>query len=106
MTQDNSPAPPPPVEHLSTRAGYDRWATSYEADENPLVAVEEPLIDGLLGPVAGRDVLDVGCGTGRHSLRLAAAGARVRAIDFSEAMLIRARAKPGGDRVEFRAHDL
>ena len=47
MTQDNSPAPPPPVEHLSTRAGYDRWATIYDADENPLVAVEEPLMDGL-----------------------------------------------------------
>ena len=49
---------------LSTREGYDRWAAIYDSDGNPLVALEEPWMDRLLGDVRGLAVLDVGCGTG------------------------------------------
>jgi malonyl-CoA O-methyltransferase len=91
---------------LPTRDGYDRWAEVYDGEGNPLVALEEPLLAELLGDVRGMAVADVGCGTGRHALRLAAAGARVSAVDFSDEMLRRARAKPGADAVDFRAHDL
>ena len=94
------------IDNLPTREGYDRWAAIYDAEENPLVLLEEPVFERLCGPVAGLDLLDVGCGTGRHSLALARRGARVVAIDFSPAMLARARAKPGAERVAFREHDL
>jgi malonyl-CoA O-methyltransferase len=87
--------------NLPTRQGYDRWAEVYDTDGNPLVALEEPVVRRLLGPVRGRAVVDVGCGTGRHAVRLARAGARVTAVDFSEGMIARARAKPGADRVRF-----
>src|SRR3954469_9134228 len=83
------------AEVLPTRDGYDRWAATYDTDGNPLIALEEPHVDALLGDVRGLCVLDVGCGTGRHALRLARAGAAVTAIDFSEAMLAQARAKVG-----------
>jgi malonyl-CoA O-methyltransferase len=105
MTPDPNP-PPPPVDHLPTREGYDRWAQVYDADPNPLVAVEEPRVAELLGDVRGLTVLDLGCGTGRHALRLAAAGAAVTAVDFSAEMLAKARAKPGGATVAFHVHDL
>ena len=91
---------------LPTRDGYDQWAPTYDTDGNPLVALEEPLVDQLLGDVRSVDALDLGCSTGRHALRLAAAGARVHAIDFSEAMLDQARQKPGADNVTFRSHDI
>src|SRR5262245_6629604 len=91
---------------VPTREGYDRWASLYDEDANPLVALEGPLVGQLVGPVRGLSVLDLGCGTGRHALRLAAEGATVPALDFSEAMLARARAKPGAGAVTFRAHDL
>ena len=94
------------IERLSTRDGYDRWATIYDTEDNPLIALEEPEIDRLLGPVAGHSVVDVGCGTGRHAVRLARAGARVTAVDFSVEMLNKARAKPGAERIEFVQHDL
>ncbi len=42
---------------------------------------------GLLGPVAGRDVLEVGCGAGQCTRWLAAQGARVVGLDLSVAML-------------------
>jgi malonyl-CoA O-methyltransferase len=88
------------------RSGYDRWAGIYDHEANPLVALEEPRVDEALGDVRGLEVLDLGCGTGRHALRLAAAGARVTAVDFSEGMLSAARRKPGAEAVRFEVHDL
>lgn len=94
------------MEIVPTRAGYDRWAEIYDGEDNPLVRLEERQIGPLAGDVAGLAVADIGCGTGRHALRWAAAGARVTAVDFSTAMLKRARAKPGAQAVTFIRHDL
>jgi ubiquinone/menaquinone biosynthesis C-methylase UbiE len=102
MSQDT----PEPIDILSTKDGYDRWAEIYDGEGNPLIALEEPWVDKLLGDVRGLAVVDVGCGTGRHALRLAAAGANVYALDFSEAMLERARTKPGASNITFQVHDL
>jgi malonyl-CoA O-methyltransferase len=90
----------------SVRGGYDRWASVYERDGNPLMALEEPLLRAAVGDPRGLAVLDLGCGTGRHSLWLAERGAGVTAVDFSEGMLAEARRKPDADRVRFIVHDL
>ena len=97
---------PPLSEVLPTRLGYDQWAAIYDRDANPLPALEEPLLEKLLGDVRGLEILDLGCGTGRHSLRMAAAGARVTALDFSSEMLARAREKNREGDVRFQLHDL
>ena len=94
------------MEIVRTQAGYDRWAEFYDGEDNPLVRLEEKHIGLLAGDVAGLAVADIGCGTGRHALRLAAAGARVTAVDFSEAMLQRARRKPGAEAITVVRHDL
>src|ERR1043166_1121096 len=91
---------------VETRTGYNRWAEFYDGEDNPLVLLEEQHIQNLIGDVSGLSVADIGCGTGRHSVRLAAAGAKVTAVDFSEAMLNCARAKPGAQPVKFLCHDL
>jgi malonyl-CoA O-methyltransferase len=91
---------------VDAREGYDQWASSYDDEGNPLLALEEPEADEALGDVAGLDVLDAGTGTGRHAIRLAARGARVTAVDFSDRMLAKARAKAGADRVRFENQDV
>ena len=88
------------------RDGYDRWASVYDHDANPLPALEDPHVRDALGDVRGRDVLDLGCGTGRHTAWLAESGARVTAVDFSEEMLERARRKVSPRDVRFIVHDL
>jgi 2-polyprenyl-3-methyl-5-hydroxy-6-metoxy-1,4-benzoquinol methylase len=93
-------------ELTSVRDGYNRWAAVYDHDGNPLQALEGPIVRAALGDVRGQAVLDLGCGTGRHSLWMADAGATVTAIDFSEGMLAEARRKPGADSVRWLAHDL
>jgi malonyl-CoA O-methyltransferase len=94
------------IEIVPTQAGYDRWAEVYDGEDNPLVLLEEEQIGPLLIDVRGLKMVDVGCGTGRHAIRLAAAGATVTAVDFSSAMLERARIKPGAEKVRFLCHDL
>ena len=88
------------------REGYDRWASVYDHDANPLPALEEPHVREALGDVRGCDVLDLGCGTGRHTAWLAESGARVTAVDFSAKMLESARRKVRGTDVRFVVHDL
>jgi len=90
----------------SVRTGYDRWASIYDSERNPLIGLEEPVVREKLGDVTGLAVLDLGCGTGRHSVWLASAGATVTGVDFSEGMLEEARRKPGAEAVRFLAHDL
>ena len=90
----------------SIRGGYDRWAAVYDHDGNALQALEEPLVWQAMGDVRGLTVLDLGCGTGRHAIRLAAAGAEVTGVDFSEKMLAEARRKPASDKIRFLVHDL
>lgn len=90
----------------SVREGYDRWAAVYDHDANPLQALEGPIVRKAVGDPAGLDVLDLGCGTGRHAIGLAQSGATVTAIDFSSRMLDTARQKPGAEGVRFLVHDL
>ncbi len=98
--------PRSPSKELSTRDGYDRWASFYDEYPNPLIALETPEVRRLVGNVVGRKVLDLGCGTGRHSGWLAEAGAQVTALDFSSGMLAEARKKIPAQNVEFVHHDL
>lgn len=51
-------------------------------------------------------MLELGCGTGRHTAWLLEAGANVTALDFSEGMLDTARSKLAGRAVRWVSHDL
>jgi cytosine/adenosine deaminase-related metal-dependent hydrolase/ubiquinone/menaquinone biosynthesis C-methylase UbiE len=78
------------------KLGFDRWADVYDEQANPLTALEERIFFGVLPPLRGRDVLDVGCGTGRWLNRVALSEPRsLTGVDASAAMLERARAKLG-----------
>jgi 2-polyprenyl-3-methyl-5-hydroxy-6-metoxy-1,4-benzoquinol methylase len=83
---------------------FDSHAERYEENGFTKHTVSE--IDFLLNLYAvPRDahILDVGCGTGRHSIELARRGFRVTGIDLSEGMLSVARrnAESAGVEVEF-----
>ncbi|MGH3832226.1 MAG: methyltransferase domain-containing protein [Pseudonocardiaceae bacterium] len=65
----------------------------------------------MLGDLAGKTALEVGCGTGDDAREVAAlvgSTGKVVAVDLSETMLTEARRRGGGSRlpVEFHAADL
>lgn len=93
-------------EDLPVLEGYDAWAPLYDDDGNPLTAIEGPTLAGWFGPLEGRRVLDLGCGTGRHTLALALAGASVAAVDGSAEMMARANHKLRGYSIDWVRHRL
>jgi SAM-dependent methyltransferase len=96
------------VHEVSLQEGYRRWATQYDQEVNPLIVLEEKMVLPLLETIPARRVLDLGTGTGRYALRLAVQGARVVALDQSEAMLAVARqsAAQAGVQIDFHQQSL
>jgi malonyl-CoA O-methyltransferase len=90
----------------SVRSAYDRWSRIYDHDANPLPALEERPMRVCLGDVRGKCILDLGCGTGRHTAWLLEEGAIVTAVDFSTGMLAQARSRCQSGAVSFVLHDL
>jgi len=92
-----------------TRAAWDANAETWDArmgDEgNAFVNVLQwPVIQPLLNVVAGQHILDIACGNGLYSRRLASLGAQVTAFDFS-AELVRLAQARGGANIGYRVLD-
>lgn len=67
---------------------------------------ELPVLADVFGPPEGKQLLDAGCGTGRHLLAMTRRGYQVAGLDLSPAMLALARehaASPGVDTEFFEA---
>ncbi len=72
---------------------FDGYAPRYEGEDfTKGTEAEVGFLVELLGLPTGRRILDVGCGTGRHSVALAARGYRMTGLDLSSGMLAQARA--------------
>lgn len=56
--------------------------------------------------LAGRHVVEIGCGTGRNTQWLALHATTVLALDFSEGMLRQARDRVQSPNVQFKQHDI
>lgn len=85
------------TEHEKTRRYYDAFAASYE-DRRDGRSRYHDLLDELevelaLPHVRGREVLEVGCGTGLVLRKLAGAASRAVGVDLSPGMLAHARAR-------------
>jgi len=93
------------TDHDETQAFWDRVADDWkvqvgdDGDDNRRLN-SDPVLWKFLGDVAGRRILDAGCGTGYLTRKLHDAGASVTGVDFSERMLAIARADHPG--IEFR----
>jgi malonyl-CoA O-methyltransferase len=69
---------------LSAREAYRAWAPTYGAD-SAVTFLENSLVEAFAVPIAGRTLLDAGCGTGRRIADTCAALAV--GVDFSIEML-------------------
>lgn len=88
------------------RSGYDRWSKIYDTAVNSTVATDDMAFPSWWADVSGQDVLEIGCGTGRHTARLALQGNRVTALDLSPGMLAVARGKLTGLDVHLVERDI
>lgn len=86
-------------------AAYDRWSETYDTDPNPTRELAGQVLRNMDLPIAGREIVEIGCGTGRHTEWLTAQ-ASITALDFSEEMLRRAQSRVTDPRVHFIQHDV
>lgn len=79
--------------------GYDEW---YKTKMGKFVdQIETDLLFNCLNPKPGMKILDIGCGTGNISYKLAKLGCQVVGIDISKKMLDKAKSKYKGESVDF-----
>ncbi|MGH2560564.1 MAG: class I SAM-dependent methyltransferase [Thermomicrobiales bacterium] len=94
-----------------TRAIWDGnadWWADYIGEGNQFqLEIANPPTERLLALRPGERVLDVACGNGPFSRRMAKAGAEVVAFDFSERFIARARQRSAetGDQIEYHVLD-
>ncbi|MFE2870508.1 class I SAM-dependent DNA methyltransferase [Embleya sp. NPDC059259] len=78
-------------------ADYDRWFGK--------PGITDATVDTLAALAGPGPVLELGVGTGRIALPLAARGIRVHGVDASEPMIRRLRGKPGGEDIPITVGD-
>jgi 2-polyprenyl-3-methyl-5-hydroxy-6-metoxy-1,4-benzoquinol methylase len=86
---------------VESRSQYWEWTSATEAPNHRYLA---PAVLRMLGPPGGRRLLDVGCGNGALTAKLAAAGFEVTGVDFEPHGIEHARAAHPG--IEFLWHDV
>jgi 2-polyprenyl-3-methyl-5-hydroxy-6-metoxy-1,4-benzoquinol methylase len=110
MTVDSS-ARVEPKTTLQAMDVHESWSRGFRSSENDrFYGLAFDYISKIFGDPAGPPVVDAGCGSATKTLHLARRGYRVKALDFSEAILLAARreAELAGvaDRIEFGHGDL
>ncbi len=75
------------IKMLNSTVGYDLAAAEYDKKEKFLNSFEQNKVVPLFGELKGKQILDVGAGTGRLALALHNIGAKVTALDVSFEML-------------------
>lgn len=79
------------VPPLPVADGYDGWAATYDGEDNGCFPMRDDVLAPMLDALTPGRVLDAGCGTGAVTQQLVDRGHDVVGVDFSEAMLSRAR---------------
>ncbi len=90
------------ADHIAKNQAYwNRIASEYQEQHAEQLGIVEPTWGvwaiperelGILGDVAGKDVLEFGCGAAQWSVALARRGARMTGLDLSDEQLRHARA--------------
>lgn len=90
----------------SIAQAYDRWSATYDADKNTTRDLDATVLRRTPIALDGRDVLELGCGTGKNTAYLASKARKVFALDFSEGMIARAHERLTTSNVRFIRHDV
>jgi ubiquinone/menaquinone biosynthesis C-methylase UbiE len=91
---------------MNTRDAYNNWALQYDTNKNQTRDLEGIALKTLLEDINFETCLEIGCGTGKNTSWLMFKGNEVISVDFSEAMLEKAKEKINDDKVKFIHADI
>ena len=99
MPIDDTPTP-------SVATVYTRWSVQYDTDANTTRDLDAEILRQSGLDLHNRDVLELGCGTGKNTEWLATHARHVTALDFSDGMLSVARRRITSPNTQFVQHDV
>ena len=91
---------------MSIEKSYNSWAEQYDTNENKTRDLDRKATIETLLKYNFKNVLELGCGTGKNSKWLITKANKVIGLDFSEEMLSKAKSKIKSDKIEFKQVDL
>jgi ubiquinone/menaquinone biosynthesis C-methylase UbiE len=91
---------------MKVQQAYQEWAATYDSDRNLTRDLDAQVTRAALENLCVHSALELGCGTGKNTALLARISGKVLAIDFSPAMIAKAREKATYENVTFTLADL
>src|SRR5438477_10941131 len=91
---------------MSIQQAYNSWAEQYDTNINKTRDLEARSLREMLAGIEFEDCLEIGCGTGKNSAWLITKAKYITAVDLSEEMLNKAKAKINNNNIEFIQADI
>jgi len=91
---------------MNNREAYNNWSEDYDTIINKTRDLEGVAIRKVLAKIDIKDVLEIGCGTGKNTEWLLTKASQITGVDFSKKMLEKAKTKIKNDNVRFLQADI
>ena len=91
---------------MNIKEAYNNWASQYDTNINKTRDLEAEALRETLSQISFDKCLEIGCGTGKNTVWLAEKTKLLTAVDFSEEMLAKAKAKVQADHITFKQLDI
>jgi ubiquinone/menaquinone biosynthesis C-methylase UbiE len=91
---------------MSIEKAYDCWSEQYDTNLNKTRDLDQKATIQTLDKYPFKDVLELGCGTGKNTLWLASKAQNISGLDFSDKMLAIAKQKILQSTVTFKRADI
>ena len=91
---------------MSIENAYDIWAHQYDTNVNRTRDLDKKCTIETLNNLVFKNVLELGCGTGKNTELLLNKAEKIIGLDFSQEMLNKAKEKISDKRVTFKKADL
>jgi ubiquinone/menaquinone biosynthesis C-methylase UbiE len=86
---------------MNNKQAYNQWAGNYDDVKNKTRDLEAHAFRQIISSKIKLDILEIGCGTGKNTEFLQKIARKLIGIDFSEAMLAKARTKITAENIAF-----
>ena len=91
---------------MDIEKAYNIWSSNYDTNKNKTRDLDKKVTQETLSKYSFKNVLELGCGTGKNTRWLLSVGTEVIGLDFSQEMLTIAKESITDKRAQFKKADL
>jgi len=91
---------------MNIQEAYNAWASQYDSNENKTRDLEAIALRETLANLSFDSCLEIGCGTGKNTAFFIEKTRHITAVDLSEEMMAKAKARFKNDKIKFIQADI